>query len=92
MIRPKLHEFESMTWGEIETATTGGKERHKAHHEMETYVLSPAAQKRLAEIKLDTFDALFRFRFDGRKRLWGIRDQHIFRLVWYDPDHTVYPT
>ena len=91
-IRPKLHHFESMTWNEIEAATTGGsRNRRKAHHEMPVYGLDAKAQKRLTDNKLDT-DTLFRFKLGNKVRLWGIREQQIFNLLWYDPNHTVYPT
>jgi hypothetical protein len=35
---------------------------------------------------------MFRFRLGGKARLWGFRSERIFHVVWWDPDHRVYPT
>ncbi|MBX7259668.1 MAG: hypothetical protein K1Y02_25150 [Candidatus Hydrogenedentes bacterium] len=49
------------------------------------------AQKRLSEIRQDDIDELFSFRIMKKKRLWGILDRHVFKILWWDPDHQVYP-
>lgn len=78
----KLSAFESMTWSEIE----GSK-----HHSVEVWQIGKQAQNRLIEIDQDDVAELFSLRLSGKERVWGIRDGHIFRLLWWDPDHTVYP-
>ncbi len=54
--------------------------------------LSPEAQKRLREIKQDDLDELTSLRLSGRERVWGIRESGIFHLLWWDPEHRVFPT
>lgn len=89
-ILPKLWGFDSMTWGEIMGAS-GGRAAGTNHHPVKVEDLSKAARDRLREIELDDVEELFSLRLDGRKRIYGIRDGRILELLWYDPDHTVYP-
>ena len=35
---------------------------------------------------------LFARALSGTKRLWGFRKDGVFYVLWWDPDHTVYPT
>lgn len=82
-IKEKLKNFETMTWGEIE------KNRH--NHYMETNKICNDAQKRLGEIGLLEYDTLYSLRLLGANRLWGIRDNEILYILWWDPKHTVFP-
>lgn len=81
------------TWAEIESMRTGGKDRHKKHHDQEVDAppFDPQAVKDLEKAKLgqEFGETMFRFRLGGEKRLWGFRDQAIFHVVWWDPDHEV---
>ncbi len=82
VIREKLKNFETMTWSEIE-----GHE----HHFMPVKNISKEAKQRLREIKQDDLDQLFSLRLSGRQRLWGKREGEILYILWWDPEHTVYP-
>ncbi len=84
-ILPKVIAYERMTWGHIETD-------RKHNHEVPVQNLSKNAQKRLAKLKLDDVDSLYRFRFTGTQRLWGIRDRETFIVLWWDPDHAICPS
>lgn len=78
----KLCEFESMTWREIEGSRS---------HSIEVWMLCKQARDRLLVIRQDDIAELFSLRLSGRERVWGIRDGHIFRFLWWDPEHKVYP-
>ncbi len=65
---------------------------NRNNHEVYVSSISRAAQKRLAEIKLDDFDRLVSLRFSGKERLWGIKINNVFKLIWWDPNHEVYPS
>ena len=91
IIFPKLSEWEKLTWSEIDNFTTGGKERHKMHHNMDVSVLADEAKYRLIEIEKFS-DIMFRFRLGAKRRLWGFRTVNKFEVIWYDPNHEVYPT
>jgi hypothetical protein len=53
--------------------------------------LDPEAQQRLIDLGHTDIDELFRFRFTGTQRLWGFRDRAFFIVLWWDPDHMVWP-
>lgn len=79
----RLKSFESMTWAEIDGPTGG--------HGVETRRISRAARHRLTEIQQDDAEVLFSLRVTGRRRVWGILDEHVFKVLWWDPEHEVYP-
>jgi hypothetical protein len=79
----KLKDFETMTWREIECVPSNGY--------METASLGKEAQSRLREIGRDTQDTLFKLRVTQAGRLWGVRYEHVFDFLWWDPEHQVYP-
>ena len=83
LILSKMREWETMTWNEI----SGRRD-----HAIETENLSPEAKKRLINIKLDDIDTIFSLHIDGKKRLIGIRDRNIFRVLWWDKEHKVCPS
>ncbi len=82
-------------WSELEAQRTGGKSnRHRKHHDQPITSLVAEAQEDIRRARLDeTFgEDIFRFRISGEKRLWGFRSGRVFHVVWWDPDHRVYPT
>ena len=58
---------------------------------MEVRLISPAAQKHLMQRNIET-DTLISLRVTGKKRIWGVRDGSVLHLLWWDPQHEVYPT
>ncbi len=82
-ILPKIQNFESMMWKEIL-----GRDSHPVNVEQ----ISKAAQKRLTELRLDDFQTLVSLRFTGKERLWGVKSQNILKIIWWDPNHEVYPS
>jgi hypothetical protein len=84
-VHGKLAQFETMTWAEVNHPNTGC-------HPIKVIDLCSKAQKRLAEIKVFEFEEeLFFLRLSGKERLWGIRERHVFKILWWDPMHEVYP-
>jgi len=49
------------------------------------------AFERWLEIGLEEYDTAFRFRFSNKQRLWGYRIFTKFNIVWWDPEHMIYP-
>lgn len=84
-IRQKLIDFESRTWREILVISC------KQNHTVPIEKLDKAARDRLTEIGLDDLDELTSLRLASRERVWGIIDQGIMNLLWWDSDHQVYP-
>jgi len=91
VILPKLIEYSRLTWGEIGKATTGsGEKRRKMHHDMPKNSIRDEAQVRIDEVAPGN-DIIFRFRLGGLIRLWGFRVVSEFQILWFDPDHNIYP-
>ena len=81
----KLKHYETMTWGEIL--------KDKQHnHSVSVSSLTKEARERLAHMKQDDIDSVFRLRLTGKQRVWGIRDRHVLRLLWWDPEHEICPS
>lgn len=85
-IHSKLSEFERKTWNEILI-----KEK-KRNHTIQVSDICTEAQKRLKKIKQDDIDELVSLRLTGQKRVWGIKEGNILKVLWWDPDHTVCPS
>ena len=73
-----------MKWVELE--------QQRSTHSMPTYKIVREAQNRLQEIELDEVEELYQLQLSNKGRIWGIRHRQIFDLLWWDPEHTVYPT
>lgn len=80
-----LCDYENMTWNE---AT---QRRHT--HPMPISNICNKAQSRLEKIGHEDAATLYQFEIVGgqKRRLWGFRQQNILQILWWDPDHTVYP-
>lgn len=90
-----LCEMSKDSWNEIGSHRTGGERgSYRKHHSQPIETLCPEARQRLAELELDEIfeDDIFRFRLGNKKRLWGFRVDGVFYVLWWDPDHKVYPT
>jgi hypothetical protein len=78
----RLKEVESMTWQAI--AGTGS-------HAIDVSSLAKAARDRLVEIQQDDVDQVYSLRCTGRRRIFGIREGGVLRILWWDPEHQVCP-
>lgn len=81
-ITTKLGHLESQTWPVI------GKQSHN----VVVGKLSPEAQHRLKELKLDDLGSIYSLRLSATERLWGILVHNTFSALWWDPDHQVCPS
>ena len=85
-IRTKLGEYERLTWGEIKI------QQADRNHLIGIASMSRAAQARLRQI-LPGVEELFSLRITGKKRIFGIIQDHgAMLLVWWDRHHQVCPT
>lgn len=85
-IRIKLANFESMTWREILL------DSKKQNHTVSVNQISKNAQSHLIQIGLDDLEELTSLRLSGTERVWGFIIQGVMNLLWWDPDHQVYPS
>jgi hypothetical protein len=85
-ILPKLQNLETMTWADI-LRPAGGRTHGNNNHPVAVEKLTKQAKDRLREINQDDVAELFSLRLDGTKRIYGIRDRRVLKLLWYDPFH-----
>ena len=86
----KLGSFEGMTWAEI-MSQSGGRAHGTNHHFEDVGDLKKEAQKRLQELQLEDLDQVFSLRLSGKERLYGILNDRVLRIIWYDQNHEIYP-
>jgi hypothetical protein len=84
-IRSKLANFESMTWSQIL------QDAKKHNHLVPVTSIIPKAQKRLLEIDQQV-DDLVSLHLSGQERIWGILEDYILRVLWWDPFHEICPS
>jgi hypothetical protein len=84
----KLKQYEKLTWKEIDTRY----DLRKLHHyiPLEHPKLNKEVALRIAAMQVDA-ERVFSFHITSTRRLWGVREGPVFRVLWWDPDHTVYP-
>ena len=81
-IHGKLKNFETMYWYEIE--------KNNMNHFMPIDKLTKQAQNRLKELNIEDTDEMYSLHLGGKERIWGMRENEILKILWWDPDHTVY--
>lgn len=54
--------------------------------------LCKEALDRLAHMGREDMTAIQRLEFTGTQRLYGFLEGNVFHVVWWDPDHEVYPS
>lgn len=87
----KMIIYSNRKWSEIKR-DTHDKAKSK-HHFLESNELSKAAQERIRKLKLEEYsDSIFSFSFDNKLRVIGIREDELFHVVWYDPEHKFCPS
>ena len=88
----RFREWERLKWEDILT-TTAGRKHNTQSHPMPIEILCREAKARLAQLRLDSYAILYSLAITGRQRVWGImiEETGTFQLLWYDPEHTVYP-
>lgn len=82
------------SWKEVESKDYNGAGgfRKLLNKYQELTSLCDEAQARWLDLDyLSQFEELFRLRAGSNKRLWGVRVQHHFFLVWYERDHKICP-
>lgn len=85
-ILQRLAEFDTRRWGEVEGTES---------HQIDVTSIGAEAQKRLdsmGHLKARQIETLFSMRFGARERLWGVREGDTLHILWWDPEHEVYPT
>lgn len=85
----KLKDFEGLTWGQIVSASGGRSHGTNSHYENVSDLI-PEAQKRWKELHLEEYDRVFSLRLTSLHRLYGILQDGVYRIVWFDQNHEIY--
>lgn len=85
-IHRKLAEFEGRTWADILV-----KEKSN-NHTVEVSKICREARQRLEAINQADTDNLVSLRLSGKERIWGIQNGRVLKVLWWDPEHLVYPS
>lgn len=83
LLEKHLHRFETTEWIELQ--------KQNSCHPIPVEKIIDKAQRRLYEKCPPGIDSLFQIKVGGKRRVWGERKEDILYLIWYDPDHTIYP-
>lgn len=86
-ILQRLHEYEEKRWSDIVDSPH--------NHPMPVESIEQKAQRRLCKIGLEDAGTLYQLKIagnGGKRRLWGIRQENVFQIIWWDPNHSVYIT
>lgn len=83
LLEKHLHRYEGTEWGELQ--------KQKSCHPLPVEKIVDKAQRRLCEKCPPGIGSLFQIKVGGKRRAWGERKEDILYLIWYDPDHTIYP-
>jgi hypothetical protein len=74
-----------MTWREI--LFDGAR----SHHQPGVWQLCKEARERLEAIGYGDLQRIVSLRLSGAERVWGVMEEGVLRLLWWDPEHQVYP-
>ena len=88
-ILPKLQSYETQTWQEIMSAPKGRGDGSK-NHNIGVQKLCPDAKK-LLEDNHYYIDEIFSLRLTGEERIFGILNNGVLDIVWYDNEHQICP-
>ena len=82
-----LRQYESRTIGELRSGRVSDFKSYDNFADCP----NTTAIKRLAEL-YEAPDSIARFRLGGKKRLYGFLVDNEFHLLWWDPNHEVWPS
>lgn len=80
-----LRSFESMTPAEIFRGYPGKLYEVAA-------IPNKTALDRLDELGMADMTTIWRLRLGGEPRLYGFLAGHVFHVLWWDPDHEIWPS
>ena len=93
-IEPHFQALDNNSWQEVETQTYNGasNQRKNLNKYQRLNSICEEAQQRWQDIEIiSQFEVLFRLRLGTSRRIWGVRVQHHFFIVWYERHHKIYP-
>lgn len=90
LVRGWMADIEGKTWEEAHSLHGPGCRQISLKNES-----VPEVRKilnRLEVLQRDASGGLYEFHIDGLRRFWGIRRGHVCYLIWWDPNHKIWPS
>ena len=85
-----LDQVEHLRWFEEKTWRMLLNDSSKQNHLVSVQKLCKEAQSRLSSLEIYT-DELVQLRVGSKKRIFGIVEDGVVSLIWFDLNHEVYP-
>lgn len=86
----KMISYSNMTWQQIKLQTHDKGNKSKNHF-VEVEDLNKEIQDRIRALHYEEYsDSIFSFALQNLVRVFGIRENEFFHVVWYDPKHEIY--
>jgi len=85
----KLREFETMTVAEV---FSQGENTPGTDYNNMSQCPNQRAPRRLIELGMDDIDGVCRLRLNSVMRLYGLRRGNEFSILWWDPEHEIWPS
>lgn len=86
----KMISYSNMTWRDIKKQTHDRKNKSKNHF-IPVDDMTKEAQDRITALHYEQYsDSIFSFALMNLVRVFGIRENEYFHVLWYDPKHEVY--
>jgi hypothetical protein len=85
-IKERLSNFETMTWNEIFVQS----KKHNHSIPVEDFRCEHA--RRWMKSNMPDQLELWTLRFNGPERVWGIFAEGAYQVIFWDPEHRIYPT
>jgi len=91
-ISEKLSSYEKISWAEIDgTPKSGAESKGSQNHFVSVNDMIRQARIRLNNLHL-TFEEYYSIALTGKERLWGVLNDGVFYILWYDQNHEVCPS
>lgn len=85
-LRARLANFETMTWREIFLTAK------KQNHSIPVSRLRCERARRWMKENMPDQPELWTLRVSGAQRIWGIFSEGAYQVIFWDPEHLIYPT
>ena len=93
-IKPHMDGHNNDSWNDVENKTYNGsngfRKLYNKYQPLDS-ICDEAQLRWIDKELLAEFEELFRLRLGTGKRIWGIRIQHHFYMVWYERNHKICP-
>ena len=78
----KTKEMEKLTWEQL---------GQNGSHNVSTENFCKEARQELRRIGLGDLEEMYSLRFSAKERIYGLKENRVLKIMWWDPNHAIYP-